>query len=239
VTTSRTPRITLLCAALVVGLVGLPAGAAADVDDFDEPLQPVQPPQRLNRDKLMKLYAVFQNEPSARDVQAWALRHHKLHPTRVHALQRNARLKGLVPEFEAGMDNMVGNMFSNTRDGLFPILPSPPENPNPESFKERVAQSSDQFTWRLRAVWSLDRLVFNAEMLDAMSLTALQENLVREVTTLYFSRRRLLASMLMSPPQDELEYFYELTRLEEITSTLDALTGGRFLERAYDPLKNL
>jgi hypothetical protein len=236
VTPSPLPRTLAVACALLVGLTG---SAAADEDDFDEPMPQVQPPQRLNRDKLMKLYAVFQNEPTAREVQSWALRHHKLSPGRVHGLQRNARLKGLVPEFEAGMDNMVGSMFSNTRDGLFPILPSPAENPNPESFKERVAQTSDQLTWRVRAVWSLDRLVFNAEMLDAMSLTALQENLVREVTTLYFSRRRLLASMLMSPPQDELEFFYELTRLEELTSTIDALTGGKFADRAYDPLKNL
>src|SRR5690606_25628559 len=107
------------------------------------------------------------SEPTAREVQRWALAHHKLSPGRVHGLQRSARLKGLMPEVEAGLDNMIGNSFTNTRDGLFPRLPQVPENPNPEHYKERTAQQNDQLTWRVRAVWSLDRLVFNAEMLDA------------------------------------------------------------------------
>lgn len=211
----------------------------------EEPAEPAAPARRSapapmpSRSNLKKLYKIFKGEPTAAQVQKWALKFHKLSPGRVNALQRDARLKGLIPELEGSVDNMVGNSYINTRDGLFPILPSPSQNPNPNNYKERTNQSSDQFTWRVRAVWSLDRLVFNSEMLDAMSLTSLQENLVREVTGLYYSRRRLLASLLLTPPRDELELFYELTRLEELTSTIDALTGNKFAEKAFDPTKNL
>jgi len=144
-----------------------------------------------------------------------------------------AHTKALIPELEAGLDNMVGNNYQNTRDGLYPVLPSPAENPNPNNYKERVSGSNDQTTWRVRAVWNLDRLVFNPESLDAKSLTSLQENLIREVTTMFFARRRVLASLIVSPPEDQEEYFYELMRLEEMTATLDAFTGGKFAKRSW------
>src|SRR5207245_2374557 len=99
-------------------------------------------------------------------------------------------------------------------------------------FKERTQSNSDQFLWRMRAVWNLEWLAFNAEQLDVKSLSAIEENLVREVTTIYFSRRRLLASLTLSPPEDEEELYYEQLRLEELTSTLDALSGGMFGKRA-------
>ena len=142
-------------------------------------------------------------------------------------------MKGLIPEIEASLDNSLGHTFTNTRDGLYPVLPDLPANPNPESYKERISGTNDQLTWRVRAVWNLDRLVFNSEALDVKSLNSIQENLVREVTTLFYARRRLLASLFLSPPGDDEELFYELTRLDEMTSTLDALTGGQFEKRSW------
>ena len=65
------------------------------------------------------------------------------------------------------------------------------------------------------------------------SLNSLGETLVREVATLYYSRRRLLASIILSPPEDPEELFFELTRLDEMTSTIDSLTGNKFGKRSW------
>ena len=188
---------------------------------------------RGDRGKIKKVMKILKTEPSIRQVQKTAVRHYELEPERVNAMARNARLKGLIPDLTLGLENSVSNSFSNTKDGLYPILPSPSENPNPENLKERIATGDDRLGWSVNARWSLDRLVYSAESLDAKSLTSLQENLVREVTTLFYSRRRVLASLLMSPPTDDEEYFYELMRLEELTATLDAFTGGMFTEKAW------
>ncbi len=185
------------------------------------------------RERMSKLFRIIQAEPTIKDTQRAAVKFYKLEMGRIHDMAGNARLKGLLPELEASVDNMVGDTFTNTRDGLYPILPNPNENPNPGFFKERTTSSTDQFTWRVRATWALDRLIFNAEALDTKSLGSLQESLVREITTLFFARRRLLASLILSPPQDEEEYFYEAMRLEELTATLDVLTGGMFGAKAY------
>ena len=90
-----------------------------------------------------------------------------------------------------------------------------------------------QDTWHVRLWFNLDRLVFNAEALDAMSLNSLGENLVREVTTMYFSRRRLIAGLILSPPNSDAELFYQLMQLDELTATLDAMTGGFFATHAW------
>jgi hypothetical protein len=186
-----------------------------------------------SRRSMKALFKILRAEPKIKDVQKWALHYYKLNPGRIHDMASHARLKALVPELDLSFENNKGNTFGNMRDGLYPILPSPGANPNPQSLKERTAGTSSNNVFRVRAVWNLDRLVFNAEGLDVKSLNSLGETLVREVTTLFYSRRRLLASIVMSPPDAPEELFFELTRLDEITSTLDSLTGNKFSKTSW------
>lgn len=192
------------------------------------------PADNRNPSGMRKLFAIMKAEPTIKEVQTWAVQHYKLEPSRIHSMGRNARLKGLVPDVSVSVSNMVGNSFQNTKDGLYPVLPNPPENPNPNFFKERQTTSNDEFTWSVSARWGLDRLVFSSETLDAKSLTSLEENLVREITTMYFARRRVLASIILSPPNEDEEYFYELVRLDELTATIDSFTGGKYAKKSWD-----
>ena len=222
----RTMIGTLACALL------LSAQASAQ---YAPPQEAEQANQERNRAAaLRRLFAIVRREPSARDVQRQALRHYQLEPQRINRMVAAARLKGLLPEVEGSFDRTVGDNFSNTRDGLYPLLPNVPDNPNPNNFKERTAGGNSQDTFRLRVVLNLDRIAFNAEALDARALNSIGENLLREVTTLYFSRRRLIAGLLLSPPTSELEMYHELMRLDELTATLNGLTGGNFADRAWN-----
>ena len=182
---------------------------------------------------VKKLFEIIKQEPTIKEVQGAVLRYYKLEPSRIHGMARAARLKGLLPEIEGSVDNMVGHSFTNMRDGLYPVLPSPATNPNPGNYKERTQFDQDQLTWRVRATWSLDRLAFNAEALDTKSLNSIGESLVREVTALYFARRRLLAAVMLAPPEKDEELFFDLMRLDELTATLDAMTGGMFAKKAW------
>jgi hypothetical protein len=183
---------------------------------------------------FIKLRQILKNEPTVREVQRSTLRFYKLEPERIKRMATATRVKALMPEFEGSIDNSVGHTFTNTRDGLYPQSALMAIDPaNMDGFKERVATSTDQLLWRVRAVWNLDRLVFNSEELDVKSLNSLEENLVREVTTMYFGRQRLIANLILSGPDEDEEIFYELLRLDEMTATLDALTGGMFASRAW------
>jgi hypothetical protein len=234
-------NISILCMALVIGLLLAVPAARAQEEQPGAGGEVQQPPQKrqVSRAAVKRLFQIIKAEPTIKEVQKAAVRHYELEPSRIASMARNARLKGLIPEVSASFSNELGNRYTNTKDGLFPILPSPPENPNPSFYKERMSESSDQLSWNVSATWEFDRLVFAAESLDAKSLTGLEENLVREVTTLFFSRRRILASLILSPPDDDEEFFYELMRLDEITATLDAFTGGMFSKKAWNWEKDL
>lgn len=230
----------ILCIALVSGLLWAPCAARAQEEQPEEGGAAQPPPKRqVSRAAVKRLFQIIKAEPTIKQVQKAAQRHYELEPGRIHRMARNARLKGLIPNVSGSFSNELGNRFTNTKDGLFPILPSPPDNPNPSYFKERVSETSDQLSWSVSASWDLDRLIFAAESLDAKSLIGLEENLVREVTTLFFSRRRILASLILSPPDDDEEFFYELMRLDEITATLDSFTGGMFSKKAWNWEKDL
>jgi len=186
---------------------------------------------KMKKSNMRQLMKILKGEPSIKKTQNWALRHYKLGTSRINGMAINARLKGLIPEVSVNFTANQGRDFRNMRDGLYPDLPDNVGNPN--DLKERTAGTNSRNTFHVGGKWVLDRLVFNAEALDVKSLNSLGETLVREVSTLYFSRRRLLAGIILSPPEDPEELFFELVRLDEITATLDALTGNRYSKTTW------
>jgi hypothetical protein len=205
---------------------------ATEVSAQEAEPQPPAAPQTDKR-RLRRLFAVLKKEPSIRDVQRATTQYYDLDPERVRSLARMARIKGLIPNVQVRFSNSLTDSFENKRDGLYPQLPGWPDLPNPSGFKEVNASSSDNLAWEVSAQFDLDRLVFSSEALDARSLSSLSESLVREVTTLFYSRRRIIISLVLSPPATAEEYLYELTRLDEMTATIDALSGHMFEKRAW------
>lgn len=183
------------------------------------------PPGRPARNPgaTARLREIVQAEPTIKEVQQAALAYYQLEPERIRSMATWARRKGLFPEIDGGVDGTLGHNFTNTQDALYPTFP----------YKERQAGTNDQLVWHVRGVWDLSRLAYNPEQLDIMTLNSLQETLIREVTTMYFSRRRALAGLILSPPQDEEELYYEQLRIEEMTATIDAFTGGKFAPKAW------
>ncbi len=186
---------------------------------------------KMKRSSMKRLMKILKGEPSIKDTQNWALRYYKLGTSRINGMATKARLKGLIPEVSLNFTNHQGKDFRNMRDGLYPELNL--NGTNPDNLKERSAGTNSHMTFHVGGKWVLDRLLFNAEALDVKSLNSLGETLVREVSTLYYSRRRLLAGIILSPPEDPEELFFELVRLDEITSTLDALTGNRYSKTTW------
>jgi hypothetical protein len=199
-------------AVLVLFAISVPLGGTANAESSGK------------HEALLRLRQLVKREPTIREVQTAALRYYQLEPERIRGLTTSARVKALLPEVDAGVDSTVGHTFNNTQDALYPTFP----------YKQRDAGSNDQMVWHVRAVWDLSRALFNPEQLDVKTLNSLQETLIREVTTLYFGRRRTMAALLMSPPQDDEELYDEQQRLQEMTSTIDAFTGGHFAACAWN-----
>jgi hypothetical protein len=86
--------------------------------------------------------------------------------------------------------------------------------------------------WVVQGSWALPRLIYNPETLDVASLVVLQEKVLKEVTRLYYTRRRLQVSMILNPPKDEASRISKELRIEQMTATLDAMTGNLFAKWA-------
>jgi hypothetical protein len=174
-----------------------------------------------------ELLARFAHEPTVQQVQESAVRYYQVHPDHIRGLRRNAKLKALVPTISGEFSNFVTSSKRLMDDGIYRSLGVPKEN-------ERI--NGDSMGFRVQASWSLDRLVFNAEVLDVQSLIGILDGVVREVTTIYYIRRRLQIDMILRPPTDLATRISQRIRIEELTGLLDAMTGS-YMSKAIKKAK--
>ncbi|MBK8481836.1 MAG: hypothetical protein IPL40_11750 [Proteobacteria bacterium] len=182
------------------------------------------PAQALSEEEVL---ARFHHEPTVQQVQDAAIRYYFVHPDSIRAMRRNAMLKALVPTIGGEFTNSISHVNRELNDGLYQSLP----------FKESEAVNGDALGWRVQVSWVLDRLMFNPEVLDVQSLIGILDGVVREVTTIYYIRRRLQIDTILRPPPDLAARISQRIRIEELTGLIDAMTGSfmtRSLRRARE-----
>ena len=163
-----------------------------------------------------QILAQFTHEPSVQQVQQKSIRYYQVHPDRISNLRLTARLKALMPSITGKFSNSVYHTNRGMVDALYRTLGN----------KEDESIAGDSVGFSVSASWALDRLVFNAEVLDVQSLIGILDGVVREVTTVYYIRRRLQIDMVLRPPTDLASTISQRIRVEELTGLLDAMTGG-------------
>ncbi|MBK6847900.1 MAG: hypothetical protein IPG96_10300 [Proteobacteria bacterium] len=171
------------------------------------------PARALTEDEVL---ARFEHEPTVQQVQDSAIRYYFVHPDSIRAMRRNAMLKALVPTVGGEFSNSLSHVSRELNDGLYQSLP----------FKESEAVNGDAMGWRVQVSWVLDRLMFNPEVLDVQSLIGILDGVVREVTTIYYIRRRLQIDTILRPPPDLGARISQRIRIEELTGLIDAMTGS-------------
>ena len=196
-------RHLLLC--LVLGLAALPLRAHAD-------------------DEVEEVLARFDHEPTIRETQVAAIRYYNVNPENIRSLRTRARTKALVPGLSLGFSNSLTSFNKNVDDIIF-------RGVTPSAIIEK--QTSDFIGFSASASWTFDRLIFNAEELDVLSLIGIQDGLQREVTALYYVRRRLQIEILLNPAESLESRLSSRLRMEELTGLLNAYTGG-FFSKAID-----
>jgi hypothetical protein len=175
-----------------------------------------------------EVLAKFAHEPEIREVQVAAIKYYNVSPDKIASLRSRTRTKALVPGISVGFTNSLSSFNRAVDDIIF-------RNVGIAKLEE---QNADFMGFSASASWSLERLIFNAEELDVMSLIGIQDGLQREVTALYYVRRRLQIEMLLNPPKALASRLSGRLRLEELTGLLDAYTGGYFSRQIAKNLKN-
>ena len=89
----------------------------------------------------------------------------------------------------------------------------------------------------LRAVWQLDRVVFDDVEIRILQATQRsyreRVQLLARVTSLYYQRRKLQLSALLAPASDPGKAALHALAVAESTGQLDALTGGYFSRASH------
>lgn len=161
--------------------------------------------------------ADLKKEPSVQAAQKAALRFFKIDPDTVSGMRSGSQWKWVLPEVDVRY---------RVNDGTVDVSRIDQQVQN-EAFSFDNA-SSNVNEWVFQGSWALPRLIFNPETLDVSSLAVLQEKILKEITRLYYTRRRLQVSMILNPPTDIASRISKELRVEQMTATIDAMTGNLF-----------
>jgi hypothetical protein len=173
---------------------------------------------RAEDEEVERILARFKDEPAIREVQVAAIEYYNVSPDTIKSLRGKARHKALMPGVTLGGSTYRLSSALSVDDIIY----------RPVGIARFEDQNGVYLGANVSFTWNLDKLVFNAEELDVMSLIGIQDGIQREVTTLYYVRRRLQIESLLNPPTTASARIAAALRLEELTGLLDAYTGGFF-----------
>ena len=160
------------------------------------------------------LRVILRAEPRLEQVRAAALRYAGLHKNPWQGWTRRARLAGLLPV-----------LTLRTTSGAHEDEDLSRASTGTQSLKRG---NDRDFSFEVKAVWRLDRLLFDSSELRAVEMAQRLRRTRRataaQVTSLFFERRRLVIEwFLASGSQRTTEL-----NIATVTAQLDALTGGYY-----------
>lgn len=170
-------------------------------------------------------------EPSVIEVQKQALKFSSLPTTNDYKRYRlQARLRNLVPR--VGVDlNSTGTSTNYLQSDKGISTDVSLKNDFNAGRTTRYQRDGKAFK-QLSVLWNTDRFFYDDEIryiLNQSRLTAnIKENLLDDVTRIYFQRRRLQLENLHSLPKDEIDKLSAELQIAELTGQLDSRTGGWF-----------
>ena len=173
--------------------------------------------------QLKDILAQFKNEPAIGEIQKVAIQYAEVSPKKIESWRRGAALKALLPTLavskRVGTDQNVDIDRGGTAD--------------PDQFIIGPAESTSD--WSVGVSWDLADLIWNGDQtsIDTRSrlMVELRDDVLNEVTHLYYERRRLQVEMAMAPMRDLAIQIEKEIRLQELTAGIDALTGGYLSKR--------
>lgn len=177
------------------------------------------PGRSLNDPQVQEEMEALKLEPTIQQAQAAALEFFNIDAETVSSMRTRAKVKALLPT----LDGKVRFKDVSSDVSKLDIKDFSRVEPATED-----TVSGNTVEWEVGASWSLSRLVFNPEVLDVSSVAVLQEGVLKEVTRLYYTRRRLQVDLILSPPTDPATQLSKQLRVDELTATLDAMCGSVF-----------
>ena len=164
----------------------------------------------------------FSGEATIQQVQAWANGYAKTSPEMVQSWLRSSKGFAALPKFRVEYRRVNGW----DQDFIYELA----DSNEPVPVKDDAGNDSED-RFLVRAEWDLSELVMSSDRIriinEAQDVVKLRDKILTQVTRLYFERRRLQVEMLLNPREDLSGKVEDELRLLELTSGVDALTGGK------------
>ncbi len=165
-----------------------------------------------------KSLRVFEGEPSIQEVRDAAIEYAEVHPRKIREWREAASRKAWMPSISLSRKVNDNQNIDLDRGGTA----------DPDTFIQGPNEKG--LDWSVSASWDLGEIIWNADQtsIDTRSrlMVELRNDVINEVTHLYFERRRLQMEMLLAPAADTVTQMQEQLKLEELTAAIDGLTGG-------------
>lgn len=163
----------------------------------------------------------FAREPTIHRVQQAAIRYAEVMPEKISRWRTRAAWRAWVPKFTLSLDRDTGTTVGSSSSGGKTTFTVGPED-------HSISVGYD-FAWELGdLLWSADQTSIDVR---SRLMVQLRNEVLDEVTRLYFERRRLQVEEAMAPVQEPSLRAERALRIDELTAQLDALTGGDFSAR--------
>ncbi|MCK5503570.1 MAG: hypothetical protein KAJ10_00305 [Thermodesulfovibrionia bacterium] len=171
-----------------------------------------------------EVLAGFDYEPSIEEIQEAAIVHAEVHPEKIKKWRKAAARRAWLPDLRVGYDNGVdwqsSTYFYST---------------SKEKYTDNDITKGRDRGWSLSLSWELGDLIWNNDQtsIDTRSrlMVQLRDDVLNEITRLYFERRKLQVEMLLWPPTEITESVDMELRLQGLTAGIDALTGSYLSKR--------
>ncbi|MBI5057149.1 MAG: hypothetical protein HZB61_11100 [Nitrospirae bacterium] len=171
--------------------------------------------------KTENVLSKFAYEPSIEEIREAAIMYAEVQPDKINEWRKAAAARALLPqlrfEYQKNIDWQKEDHFYDSDHKI-------------DDFT-----STDDKAWSVSVTWELGDLVWNDSQtsIDARSrlMVQLRDDVLNEVTRLYFERRKLQIAMLLSPTAEINEKIEKELRLQELTADIDAMTGSYLSKR--------
>ena len=163
------------------------------------------------------------------DIFAAALDHLSLRPEAMRSLRTGLSARGLFPKLELRVERGRARTTDVADDESF-------VSGDIRRLHDQNGRSAHDVTALVQLSWELGDLAYSPESVDlskeARAVTQLRDDVLDEITQLYFERRRVLLELAeLGAAQEGPDAARLRLRADELAAGLDAWTGGWFGRR--------
>ncbi|MBN1355912.1 helix-hairpin-helix domain-containing protein [bacterium] len=184
-----------------------------------------------------EIMALYETEPTIHEVHRAVLEYASINQGTFQQWRRDVKRRALLPEtFQVTVGHDTDDDTDYSRSKTISLTGGTVTiGPDDQTWGH---DTDSDWDYELRLKWNFQDYLFHADMLRVSAETEdqveLRQDLLNEVTRLYFDRRRLQVEMFLEPDVDIHTQMKRVLRLDELTAALDAVTNGFFSEKLLE-----